>query len=128
MSKEFSCQCLGRDSRHDMQALYFQQIFELDDIEFCRAFNATAAELESWKRTAQDESPGVRRWYSNLPLFNSIWLMACLLRHTFANDEDKMKLWVKSPNPILGGISPYDFVRICPGAFRRLVKIFEGIQ
>jgi uncharacterized protein (DUF2384 family) len=55
------------------------------------------------------------------------WALALNLVAQFFNDQQKTVLWFKTPNPLLGDITPRDMIRI--GRFRKLQKfIFNALS
>ena|SRR6266700_1017318 len=54
----------------------------------------------------------------------SEWAVALNLVAQFFKDEKKTVLWFKTPNPLLGDVSPRDMIRI--GRFRKLRKFILG--
>lgn len=53
----------------------------------------------------------------------SEWALALNLVANFFKDEDKTVLWFQTKNPMLGGLSPRDMIRI--GRFNKLLKFIQ---
>lgn len=51
------------------------------------------------------------------------WANAIALVSEYFNDFNKTMLWFGIPNPLLGGISPRDMIRI--GRFKKLLKFIQ---
>lgn len=51
------------------------------------------------------------------------WATALNQVAKYFNDENKTVLWFKTPNPMLGGITPRDMIRV--GRFKKLFKIIH---
>lgn len=51
------------------------------------------------------------------------WATALNLVAGFFNDNDKTLLWFRVPNPLLGGLSPRDMIRV--GRFKKLLKFIQ---
>lgn len=51
------------------------------------------------------------------------WATAINLVGTYFNDHDKTVLWFRVSNPLLGGMSPRDMIRV--GRFRKLLKFIQ---
>ena len=54
------------------------------------------------------------------------WAVALNLVATFFNDHNKTQLWFKTPNPLLGNISPRDMIRY--GRYTRLMRFVLDAQ
>jgi hypothetical protein len=54
----------------------------------------------------------------------SEWATAINLVADFFKDKDKTILWFRMPNPLLGGISPKDMIRV--GRFKKLLKFIQS--
>jgi uncharacterized protein (DUF2384 family) len=51
------------------------------------------------------------------------WAVALNLVAQFFNDEQKTVLWFRTPNPLLGDMTPRDMIRV--GRFRKLVRFIQ---
>ena len=51
------------------------------------------------------------------------WATAINLVGCYFNDPDKTMLWFQVPNPLLGGMSPRDMIRV--GRFKKLLKFIQ---
>jgi hypothetical protein len=51
------------------------------------------------------------------------WAIAFALVAGHFNDLDKTILWFRVPNPLLGGISPKDMIKV--GRFKKLLKFIQ---
>jgi hypothetical protein len=52
--------------------------------------------------------------------------ICALVADHFSGDIEKTALWFKTPNPMLGDISPRDMIRY--GRYKRLMKFIAGAQ
>lgn len=52
------------------------------------------------------------------------WATAINLVGSYFDNQEKTILWFQIPNPLLGGISPRDMIRI--GRFRKLLKFIQA--
>lgn len=52
------------------------------------------------------------------------WAIALNLVAGFFKDEKKTVLWFSMPNPLLGGMSPRDMIRV--GRFKKLLKFIHN--
>ncbi len=52
------------------------------------------------------------------------WAVALSLVAQFFQDEQKTVLWFKTPNPLLGDMTPRDMIRI--GRFRKLRRFIQN--
>lgn len=52
------------------------------------------------------------------------WATALNLVAGFFNDQEKTILWFRMPNPLLGGMSPRDMIRV--GRFKKLLKFVQN--
>ena len=52
------------------------------------------------------------------------WAVALNLVAQFFRDEQKTVLWFKTPNPLLGDITPRDMIRV--GRFRKLHRFIQN--
>lgn len=51
------------------------------------------------------------------------WATAINLVGSYFKDEEKTMLWFQIPNPLLGGMSPKDMIRV--GRFKKLLKFIQ---
>ena len=51
------------------------------------------------------------------------WATAINLVGSYFDDQEKTVLWFRIPNPLLGGMSPRDMIRI--GRFRKLLNFIQ---
>ncbi len=51
------------------------------------------------------------------------WATAINLVGVYFNDTDRTMLWFQVPNPLLGGMSPRDMIRV--GRFKKLLKFIQ---
>jgi len=51
------------------------------------------------------------------------WATAINLVGTYFNNQEKTLLWFQIPNPLLGGMSPRDMIRI--GRFKKLLNFIQ---
>ena len=51
------------------------------------------------------------------------WATVLNLVEGFFNNQDKTLLWFTIPNPLLGGMSPRDMIRV--GRFRKLLNFIQ---
>lgn len=74
--------------------------------------------------TATNESVGQIRYDAKMPIELKMrieeWAIAINLVASFFNNADKTMLWFKIANPLLGGVSPRDMIRL--GRSKRLMK------
>lgn len=54
----------------------------------------------------------------------SEWAIALNLVASFFKDEEKTILWFRTSNPLLGGMSPRDMIRV--GRFKKLLKFIQN--
>ena len=90
-----------------------------------RILGFKAADVSS----AADVPYGSVRYDNKIPkkLTYALTLWASLINTVaefFGGDKGKVALWFQLPNPILGGISPRDMIRV--GRFARLKKAVES--
>ena len=52
------------------------------------------------------------------------WAIAINLVATYFKDVTKTIVWLRTPNPMLGGISPRDMIRL--GRFKKLMKYIQS--
>jgi uncharacterized protein (DUF2384 family) len=52
------------------------------------------------------------------------WAVALSLVAQFFKDEQKTVLWFKTPNPLLGDMTPRDMIRV--GRFRKLRRFIQN--
>jgi len=52
------------------------------------------------------------------------WAQSLALVASHFNDLDKTILWFRVPNPLLGGISPRDMIKV--GRFKKLIKFIQN--
>jgi len=52
------------------------------------------------------------------------WALALALVAQYFKDEQKTILWFKTPNPLLGNITPRDMIRV--GRFKKLYRFIQN--
>lgn len=114
------------------------QLFDVPPPDVCRLFDGSEPKADRVVKLLKYQKKDVAE-ATNVPLSSirydskmpdelrvrfTEWAIAINLVASFFNDEDKALLWFQAPNPLLGGVSPRDMIRV--GRFKKLLKFIQS--
>lgn len=99
---------------YDKGKYKYREIAEILDLKRRDISQAVRVATDS-VRFEEDRIPDKMREF----LINMVWLLNTTYKHL--KDKHKVTQWLDSPNPVCGGVSPKDMIRM--GQYKKLVKI-----